>query len=58
MTQVPTGSHSRKYGNTKDILKTPQYLKTPLCPPDHPQVQKNFIIEDDNETEKLPQTKA
>ena len=36
---------------------TPQYSKTPLYS-DHPQVQNKFGIEDDNETEKFPQTKA
>ena len=36
---------------------TPQYSKTPLYS-DHPQVQNKFGIEDDNETEKSPQTKA
>ena len=36
---------------------TPQYSKTPLYP-NHPQVQNKFSIEDDNDTKKLPQTKA
>ena len=41
----------------EDIPKTPQYSKTPLYP-DHYQVQTKFSIEDDNDTEELPQTKA
>ena len=56
MMQVPNGSHLRTYFSIK-IITTPQYSKTPLCP-DHPQVQDKFGIEDDNDTEKSPQTKA
>ena len=46
-----------KYGNNKNISKTPQFSKT-LLYPDHPQVQSKFSIKDDNYTEKLLQTKA
>ena len=45
------------YNNNDNIPRTLQYWKTPQCP-DHPQVQNKFGIEDDNDTEKFPQSWA
>ena len=58
MTQVFTGSHLKTYFSMAIIKtsQTPQYSKT--LHPDNPQVQNRFSTEDDNDSEKLPQTKA
>ena len=55
MTQVPTVSYLQAYFS-KEIIKKPQYSKTSLHS-DQPQDQIKFIIEDDKDTMKLPQTK-
>ena len=55
MTQVPTVSYLQTYFS-KEIIKTPQHSKTSLYS-DQPQDQIKFIIEDDKDTMKLPQTK-
>ena len=57
MIQVPTESHLRTYFSIEIMTTSHIYSKTPLCP-GHPQVQNKFVIEDDNETEKSPQTLA
>ena len=56
MTQVPTESHLRTYFSM-EIIKTPQHSKTSLNS-NHPQGQIKFSIENDKDTEKIPQTNA